>query len=59
MAERYRPITVRRIVMERDLDYASKLDRSAAFIREMQAYGEAKAHRCLEEWEAAVPVSEQ
>ena len=45
----YRHIEVHRIVLERDLDYASKLDRSGSFIRSMMAYGRAQAKIFLDE----------
>ena len=39
----YRPIKLRRIEMSRELDFASKLDRSPSFICEMMRYGEVRA----------------
>jgi NTE family protein len=46
---KYRPITVSRITMKRDLGFASKLDRSPGFLSNLMAYGEAEAKRFLEE----------
>jgi NTE family protein len=43
----FKPITVRRIEMQRELDYVSKLDRSPAFIGDMLAYGEERADAFL------------
>jgi NTE family protein len=43
----YRPIEVRRIEMLKALDFASKLDRSPAFIRGLMAYGEERAEEFL------------
>jgi NTE family protein len=48
---KYHPIDVARIVLERDLDYATKLDRRPAFIEEMMGYGKAKARGFLKERE--------
>ena len=45
----YRPIEVHRIVLGRDLDYASKLDRSGNFIRSMMAQGKTQAKKFLAE----------
>jgi NTE family protein len=45
----FRPITVRRIEMLRELDSASKLDRSPAFIDGMLRYGEERADAFLAE----------
>ncbi|VVB86293.1 Patatin-like phospholipase [uncultured archaeon] len=45
---RYKRISVRRIEMLRDLDTASKLDRSQPFIHSMMAYGEKKAMEFME-----------
>jgi NTE family protein len=39
----YRPIEVRRIEMLKELDFASKLDRSPSFIRGLMDYGEERA----------------
>ena len=39
----HRPVKIRRIVMKRDLDYASKLDRRPSFVRELMAHGEEEA----------------
>jgi NTE family protein len=43
----YRPIRVRRIEMLRELDFASKLDRSPSFIRGLMDYGEERAEAFL------------
>lgn len=43
----YKQIKVRRIEMTRNLDAASKLDRSPSFIREMMRYGEERAAEFL------------
>jgi NTE family protein len=40
---KYREISVGKIVMDRDLDYASKLDRSPGFIADLIAHGEEAA----------------
>ncbi len=47
----HRPTRVSRIVMQRDLDYASKLDRNPRFLRDLMAYGEAEGSRFLRERE--------
>jgi NTE family protein len=44
----YRHIEVHRIVMEHDLDYFSKLDRSPDFIGRMMAYGRERAKQFLD-----------
>lgn len=41
----YKEIDVKRVRMERDLPYASKLDRNPEFIDEMMAYGETQAEQ--------------
>jgi NTE family protein len=46
-ASRYKRIRVRRIEMTKNLDAASKLDRSPSFINEMVAHGEEKAGEFL------------
>jgi NTE family protein len=43
----YRPISVRRIEMLRELDFASKLDRSPSFIRDLMDYGDERAEEFL------------
>ena len=43
----YRQITVREIALDRDLDLASKLDRRAGFITELQHEGRQQAERFL------------
>jgi NTE family protein len=43
----YRPIRVRRIEMLKELDFASKLDRSPSFIRGLMDYGEERAEEFL------------
>jgi len=43
----YRPIEIRWIRMSRPLDFASKLDRSPSFIRELMRYGERRAEEFL------------
>jgi len=40
-------IQIRRILMQRDLDYPSKLDRNPYFIQNLIAYGEAEAEKFL------------
>jgi len=47
----YRPIAVRRIVLERDLDYATKFDRSESLIRGLMSYGREQAREFLNERE--------
>lgn len=44
----YRSIEVRAVEMQKDLDYASKLDRDPAFIRELMNHGEQQAGEFLE-----------
>jgi len=44
----YRHIEVHRIIMEHDLDYSSKLDRSPSFICRMMAYGRERAKQFLD-----------
>ena len=46
----YRPIAVRRIVLDRDLDYASKFDRSESLIRGLMALGRDRAKKFLSGW---------
>ena len=41
--DEYKHTTVRRIQLERELDYASKLDRSPGFVEDLIDHGEAKA----------------
>jgi len=41
--DKYKHVHIEEIVMERDLDLASKFDRSEDFIKDMMAYGEEKA----------------
>lgn len=48
-APKYHPIHVARIVLERELDYASKLDRTPAFLTELMEYGRAEARIFLKE----------
>lgn len=48
---KYHPIHVARIVLDRELDYASKLDRRPEFLSELQDYGHAKARLFLKERE--------
>jgi NTE family protein len=45
--DRYKHIEVRKIELLRELDAASKMDRSPSFIREMLAYGEEQAEEFL------------
>jgi NTE family protein len=45
----YRPIVVHRIILEKDLDYASKFDRSESMIQGLMAQGRAQARQFLEE----------
>ncbi len=46
-SDAHTPVKIRRITMNRDLDYASKLDRRPNFIRELMDYGEAEAEMFL------------
>ena len=46
---KYHPIDVGRIALDRDLDYASKLDRRPAFLNELMELGKAKARGFLKE----------
>jgi NTE family protein len=43
----YKPIKIRQLEMLRELDFASKLDRSPSFIRGLMAYGEERAEEFL------------
>jgi NTE family protein len=45
----YRPITVRRLELDKKLHCSTKLDRSPSFIRELLAYGESRAGEFYEE----------
>jgi NTE family protein len=45
----YRPIALHRIVLEQDLDYASKFDRSESMIQGLMAQGRAQARQFLDE----------
>ena len=49
---RYKTTKVQWIKLLRDLDYASKLDRSPSFIQEMIEYGEMQADNFLATWMA-------
>jgi NTE family protein len=49
---RYHPIGVGRVVLDWDLNYASKLDRRPAFLNELMEYGKAKARLFLKERQA-------
>jgi NTE family protein len=49
---KFHHIHVARIVLERDLDFATKLDRRPAFLEEMMNYGKTKAREFLKEREA-------
>ncbi|WP_148594186.1 patatin-like phospholipase family protein [Aquisphaera giovannonii] len=46
---RFHPIDVRRIALDRDLDYSTKLDRWPSFLEELSEYGRTKARRFLGE----------
>ncbi len=46
---KYHPIHVGGILLDRDLGYASKLDRRPAFLEELREYGKAKARLFLRE----------
>jgi NTE family protein len=46
---KYHPIGVGRIALDRDLNYATKLDRRPAFLDELMEYGKAKARGFLRE----------
>jgi NTE family protein len=46
---KYHPIFVARILHDRDLDYATKLDRRQEFLTELREYGRAKARWFLKE----------
>jgi len=48
-APKYHPIHVARIVLDRELDFASKLDRRPAFLSDLREYGRAKARVFLKE----------
>lgn len=48
-APKYHPIHVARIVLDRDLDYASKLDRRPSFMDDLREYGQSKARVFLKE----------
>lgn len=47
-ADNYKHVHIEQIVMEHELDLASKLDRNEDFIEDMMAYGEEKAGRLFE-----------
>lgn len=44
----YKHITIRRLMMQRSLDYASKLDRSPSFIKDLIADGEERARAFMQ-----------
>lgn len=46
---RFRPIHVSRVVLDRDLDFRSKLDRRAGFLKELMEYGRTKARLFLDD----------
>jgi NTE family protein len=46
---KYHPIQVSRILLDRDLNYASKLDRAPAFLDELREYGKSQARWFLKE----------
>ena len=46
---KYHPIQVKRILLDRDLGHASKLDRRPAFLEELREYGKSKARVFLRE----------
>jgi len=48
-SDKYKLVEIKEIEMGRDLDYASKLDRSPSFIYEMMAYGEEQAENFLKQ----------
>ncbi|AFY79161.1 putative esterase of the alpha-beta hydrolase superfamily [Pleurocapsa sp. PCC 7327] len=48
---KYKPIEVKRIMMLRELDYSSKIDRSPSFIQSMMAYGETEAETFLKSYQ--------
>ena len=48
-ASKYHPIHVTRITLDRELDYASKLDRRPEFLTQLQDYGRAKGRMFLQE----------
>lgn len=52
----YIPIQIHRIILLRDLDYPSKLDRSPYFIQDLMSYGEAEAEKFLRD-RAQHPIS--
>lgn len=47
--EKYKHIEIRWIRMEKELDYASKLDRSPSFIKDMMSYGESEGRKFIKE----------
>lgn len=55
-AERFKQVTVRRIALARQLDYASKLDRSPQLVRSLMQEGEASARRFLSELSSEMTV---
>lgn len=48
---RYHPIHVSRVILDRDLDYGSKLDRNPTFLKELFDFGRSKARYFLKERE--------
>jgi NTE family protein len=46
---KYRPVAVSRLILDQDLDFASKFDRSPDFLRGLMAHGEAEAKRFLQQ----------
>ena len=48
---KYHPIHVARILLDRDLNYSTKLDRWPAFLDELREYGKSKARWFLKERE--------
>jgi NTE family protein len=49
VASKYHPIHVARITLDRELDYASKLDRRPEFLTDLREYGRAKARMFVKE----------
>lgn len=57
--EKYRPIRVSRVALERELGYRSKMDRRPAFLDELREFGRTKARWFLKERESVETMRSQ
>jgi NTE family protein len=57
-APKYHPIHVARIALDRELDYASKLDRRPSFLDDLREYGQSKARQFLKERDGTLQTRE-